>query len=144
MPVGIEFRMAKLRGDAFLEPFGDEMFKPFSLLMNFFHRIIENLVEIGLDQPMMAEYFQCAAPSFRRQSNTAPLFVFHIRWSSRSELLQHVRDRCGRDSQTLSEGSTRNGLPFRTTEGKDRLQVVVHGLSIDVHLAIRGHGVFSI
>jgi len=57
MPVGIEFRMSKLRGDAFLKPLGDEMFEPLSLFMNFVHRVIQDFVEKGLDQPMMAEYF---------------------------------------------------------------------------------------
>ena len=56
MPVGIEFRMSKLCGDAFLEPLGDEMFKPLSFFMNFLHGVIQDFVEKGLDQPVMAKY----------------------------------------------------------------------------------------
>ena len=43
MPVGIELRMSEFCGDAFLKTFGDEMFKPLGLLVDFFDRVIENV-----------------------------------------------------------------------------------------------------
>ena len=44
MPVGIEFRMSKLRGDAFLEPLGDEVFQAFRLFMHLVPGILQDIV----------------------------------------------------------------------------------------------------
>ena len=49
MPMGIEFRMSEFRGDAFFETLGDEMFKSFCLLVDFFDRVIEDVIKKSLD-----------------------------------------------------------------------------------------------
>ena len=131
--------MSEFRGDAFLEPLGNEMFKPLSLLVNFFDRVIEDLIKKRFDQPMMAQDFKRTTPPLRRQSNTATLFVFDIRRLIRSELLQHVGNRCWRDSKALCKSRARNASLFRSAEAKNRLQIVVHGFGIGIDLTIGRH-----
>ena len=105
MAVRIEFWMSKFCCDALLKALGDEVFKPFGLLMDFLNGVIEHLVEEGLYQPMVAQHFERTASPFRRKANTAMFFVLHVGLRSRSKLLQHVRDGCRRDSQALRKGS---------------------------------------
>jgi hypothetical protein len=41
MPVGIKLRVSELCGDALLQTFGDEVFKPFGFLVNILDRKIQ-------------------------------------------------------------------------------------------------------
>ncbi len=53
MPMGVLLRVAKFSGDAFLETLGDEMLQALGLIVQFVDGVVQNLVEKGLDQPMM-------------------------------------------------------------------------------------------
>jgi len=144
MPVRVEFRISQFGGDSFLEPFGNEVLKPLSFIVNFLKRIIENLIEKGFDQTMMSQDFKRAAPSCRGQSDSAMFFVLDIWFCSRSELLQHVCDGSWRDLQPLGEGSTRDITLFRAAKAKNRLQVIINGFGVGVHLTIGRHGFFHL
>ena len=58
MPVGIDFRMPKLGGNALFKSLGDEMLQTLGLFMHFVDWIIEDLVEKRLDQPMVTHDFE--------------------------------------------------------------------------------------
>ena len=65
MTVRIELCVAQLCGDALLEPFRDEMFKALRLFVNLFERVVQDFVEKGFDETMMAKHLK--SPPFARR-----------------------------------------------------------------------------
>ncbi len=53
--------MAELGGDALLEALGDEVFEALGLLVHLFDGVVEDLVEEGLDEPVVTHDLERAA-----------------------------------------------------------------------------------
>ena len=61
--VGVEFGMAEFGGDALLEALGDEMLEALGFRVDFFDGVIEQFVEEGFDEAVVAEDLKGAAPA---------------------------------------------------------------------------------
>jgi hypothetical protein len=92
-PMGIEFRMAEFSRNSLFEFFGDEVFQPFSFVMQFVYWVIKHAEEKRLDQSMMTDDLKGSLSSSFRQANASVRFIFHERLVGGSQLLQHIGDR---------------------------------------------------
>jgi hypothetical protein len=81
--VGVEGGMAELGGDALLEALGDEVFEALGLFVDLFDGVVEDLVEEGLDEAMVADDFECAALAGGREQDAPVAFVFDQGWARR-------------------------------------------------------------
>ena len=61
--VGVEFGMAEFGGDALFEALGDEMLEALGFRVDFFDGVIEQFVEEGFDEAVVAEDLEGAAPA---------------------------------------------------------------------------------
>ena len=85
--------MAELGGDALLEAFRDEVFEAFGLLMDFVPGIVENLMEEGFEEAVMADDLKGAPFSRLGELYSVVLLIDDERRFLQGELLQHVGDR---------------------------------------------------
>ena len=61
--VRVELGMTELGGDALLEALGDEVFEAFGFEMDFVPRVVEDLVEEGLEEAVMSDDLEGSLPS---------------------------------------------------------------------------------
>ena len=57
-----------------------------------------------------------------------------------AELLEHVGDGCGRDTEAGGQGGAGHAALLGTAEGEDGLEVVVDGFGTGCGVATGGHG----
>ena len=58
MPMGINFRVPELGGNALFKSLGDEMFQALRLFMHFIDRVIEYLIKKCLNKPVVTHHLQ--------------------------------------------------------------------------------------
>jgi len=73
----VEFRPSELCVNALLEALGNKVLQPFGLVMNFFDRVIENLEEKGLQQPMVTDDLKRSSHACGREAHSAMQFILH-------------------------------------------------------------------
>src|SRR6185437_4494513 len=93
MPVRIRLRMPQFRRDPLLKPLADEVLQALRLFMQLVDRVVEHLIQKGLDQTVMPHHFKGPSSPGPRQSHSAMPLVLHQRRGRTGELLQHVRHR---------------------------------------------------
>jgi hypothetical protein len=125
----IELGVAELGGDALFEALGDEVFEALCFLVNFVPGIVEDLVEEGLEEAMMADDLEGALLSGLRELDAVMLLVDDERWLLRGQLLQHVGDGGCSDRQMGCDFGAGN-LAFRSSaQLKDCFEVVIDGFA---------------
>ena len=93
----VELGIAELGGDALFESLGDEVLEALGLLVHLFHGVVEDLVEEGLDEAMMADDLERAPLAGRRELHAAVASRSRRGAVPRGELLEHVGDRGRRE-----------------------------------------------
>ncbi len=86
----VELGVAEFGGDALFEPLRDEVLEALGLLVHFVPGIVEDLVEEGLDEAMMADDLEGAFLSGFRELHAVVLFVDDQGWAEGGEFLEHV------------------------------------------------------
>lgn len=129
VPVRINGRVSKLRRDAQLELFRDEVFQPLRLVMEFFKRIAKFLEQEGLQQAMVTDYLQRPPAAVLGERSAAVPLVLEQRCRSCRELLDHVCYRRVRNSKPVRNGTAAHTFTC-TAQVEDHLQVVINRLRV--------------
>ena len=103
VPVRIDLGIAQNGRYPVFESLRNEMLQPLSFLVDFVPRVLKNIVQKQLEQPVMADQFP--SPSLARggQSNTVMLLVQNQRRPLQGEFLKHPRDGRSTHAQSLGE-----------------------------------------
>src|SRR5439155_7960846 len=126
VPVWIGLRVPQFRRDTIFEPLRDEMFQPFCLIVNLVPRVVEEIMEKTLQQPVMAKNLQSAHLPRRCQTCAVVLFVFDERRLLSRELLQHSSHGGSTDTEMMSQGVAGHPFLFRAAQLQYRFQIVVY------------------
>ena len=100
--VRIVGRMAQEFGDSRLEFFADVMLEFFGLAVNVLEGVAEGLVQVGFEQPMVADQFERDASPGRGQTGTVVRFVFDQ--TQFGQAFEHFGDTAGFDLEPVGEG----------------------------------------
>jgi hypothetical protein len=75
MAVGIYLRIAQLGGNPIFQLLGNEVLQSLRFFVNFIPRIVKDIVQKTLQQPVMPKDFQRPFPAVTVQKDTMMLFV---------------------------------------------------------------------
>jgi len=103
MPVRVAIRMPQLTRDPLFEVFRNEMFQAFRFIVQFFNWIIEHLEKKRFNQTMMADNLERPFAPVLRKLDAMVALIFHQGRFRRSQALQHVGDRCGRQKKMVGQ-----------------------------------------
>lgn len=98
----IELWVPKFISDAFLEALRDEVLQAFGFIVNLVDGIVENLIEKGLNQSMVADNLQRASLASAGETNPIMSLVIDKWWRGSCELLDHACHGRRCDSKSLS------------------------------------------
>ena len=134
--VGVDRRVPELGGDQLLEVLGEHVLEHLRLGVDAIPGHPQRLGEEALEQAVVADHLEREAPPVGGQAHAA---VGHVRDQPQLvELLEHRRDRAGRDAQALGQRVGRDRLVAAGLEREDRLGVVLDGRRAQQILG--GHG----
>jgi len=127
--MGVELRVAKLGGDALFKALGDEVLEALGFLMDLVPRVVEDSVEEGLDEAMVANDLEGALFSGFGEPDAVVLLVDDHGWLRGGELLQHVGDGRGGDGEMGGDFGAGDLALFASAELEDGFEVVVYGFA---------------
>ena len=141
--MGVGGGMAEFGGDALFEALGDEVFEALGLFVELFDGVVEDFVEEGLDEAVMADDFEGAAAAGGREQDAAVAFVLDEGLGGGGELLEHVGDRGWSYAEVGGEGIAGDAAGMALAQSEDGLEVVVDGFGAAIQRAAFGHGFFQ-
>ena len=124
--MGVDRGVSELGRDQLLEILGEHVLEDLRLGVNAIPGHAQRVGEEALEQAVMADHLEREAPPVGGEAHAA---VGHVRDQPELvELLEHRRDRAGRDPQALGERVRRHRLVAAGLQREDRLRVVLYGL----------------
>ena len=123
--MGVELRVAQLRGDPLGELVGEDVLEQLGLLVDEVPGDVEHLDEQELEQPVVAQRAQRDAPALVGQPRALVALV--LEQAELGEAAQHAADRAGGDAEPLGQRVGRHRPVEPRLERVDRLQVVLDG-----------------
>ena len=115
------------------------MLEALGFVVDFLDGIVEDLVEEGLDQPMMADDFEGALASCAGEADAAVALVIDERALGGGEFLNHVGDGGHGDVQAVGQFLAADTPGSAVSEGKDGLEVIIDGLGVGFRRAAPDH-----
>ncbi len=124
--MGIVRRMAEHLGDPFLETLRDRVLEPLGLVVHLVPAVPQRLLEVGLEQPVMADHLERDPASGVGEPPSPVPSVLHQ--PEPGEPLHHARDRGRLHTESGREVAGPHGTCGFTAEKVNLLEIVLLGL----------------
>lgn len=124
--VGVELGVAELGGDALFEALGDEVLEALGLLVDLVPGVVEDLVEEGFEEAMVADDLEGALAACAGELDAVVFAIENHGRLGGGELLEHVGGGGSADGELDGDLGAGDLAFFASAELEDGLEVVVY------------------
>lgn len=117
--MGVKGGVAQVLGDPFLQVLADHVLQPFRLLVDLLPAVAQGLVEVGLEEAVVAQDLEGHLPPPLREPG--PPVGLVLQEAKGLELLQHLRHGGRLDRESLRQGLRGDGPPEGLLQKKEVL-----------------------
>lgn len=130
VPVRVGGGLAEKGGDALFELFADEVLEALGFVVELFDGVVEDFVEEGFEQAMVADDFERAAAAAGGEDHAAVALIAEQRLRLRGEALQHVGGGGWGDVEVFGDLGVGDLAGVVSAKGVNGLDVVVDRLAL--------------